>query len=142
MPDWLTEINAVLWVSSNVLVGYITLAVYVFIIGYYALFNPRATTAGRLLFNLLVSLAFVMTLVFIGVFIDNRPDEDWLSFRGDTLWWRPSLRIMGYGFLAYAVTALIVFLAKVKWFPHLLKTSRDKELIRLRHERAIDNGNS
>lgn len=142
MPDWLTEINAVLLVSSNVLVGYITLAVYVFIIGYYALFNPRATTAGRLLFNLLVSLAFVMTLVFIGVFIDNRPDEDWLSFRGDTLWWRPSLRIMGYGFLAYTVTALIVFLVKVKWFPHLLKTPRDEELIRLSHERAIDNGNS
>ena len=142
MPDWLTEINAVLWVSSNALVGYITLAVYVFIIGYYALFNPRVTTAGRLLFNLLVSLTFVMTLVFIGVFIDNRPDEDWLSFRVDTLWWQPSLRIMGYGFLAYTVTAMIVFLVKVKWFPHLLKTSRDKELIRLRHERAIANGNS
>lgn len=142
MPDWLTEINAVLWVSSNVLVGYITFAVWVFLVGYFALFNPRQTTAGKLLFNLLLSLGFVMTLVFIGVFIDNRPDEDWLSFRGDMLWWKPTIRIIGYGFLAFAVTRLIAFLIVVKWFPELLRTPRDKELIKLRHERNIPDGNS
>ena len=140
MPDWLSEINAIFWVSSNVFVGYITIAVYVFLIAYYVMFNPRATTAGRLLFRLLSALGGVMTLVFIGVFIDNRPDEDWLSFPGDTLWWRPILRIILYGFMAYAVTALIAFMVTVKWFPHRLKTPRDKELIQLRNERTDPNG--
>lgn len=142
MPDWLTEINAIFWVSSNALVGYITFATYIFLVAYYIMFNPRATTAGRLLFRLLFALGGVMTLVFIGVFIDNRPDEDWLTFPGDTIWWRPVLRIFGYAFLACAVTALIKFMITVKWFPHKLKTPRDKELIRLRNERNDANGNT
>lgn len=142
MPDWLITINTIFWVSSNALVGYITAAVYVFLVAYYVMFNPQATTAGRLLFRLLFALGGVMTLVFVGVFVDNRPDEDWLTFPGDTLWWRPTLRILGYAFLAYAVTALISFMVKVRWFPHKLKTPRDKELLRLRQERTTSDGNS
>ena len=142
MPDWLNEINTIFWVSSNALVGYITIALYVFLVAYFVMFNPRKTTAGRLLFRLLFALGGVMTLVFVSVFIDNRPDEDWLTFPGDTLWWRPTLRIFGYLFLAYAVTALISFMVKVRWFPHRLKTPRDKELLRLRQERTTSDGDS
>ena len=142
MLDWLIEINTVLWVMSNALVGYIALASVLFVVGYLILFDPLTTTAGKIIFRLMVSLAGVMGLVFIGVFLDNRPDQDWLTFHGDTLWWRPGVRLIVYGYLAYATTTLLSFLMVIKWFPSRLKTPRDKELIHLRNEGDKDNGNS
>ena len=142
MLDWLIEINTVLWVMSNALVGYIALASVLFVVGYLILFDPLTTTAGKIVFRLMVSLAGVMVLVVIGVFLDNRPDQDWLTFRGDTIWWRPGVRLIVYGYLAYATTTLLSFLMVIKWFPSRLKTPRDKELIHLRNEGDKDNGNS
>lgn len=142
MLDWLIEINTVLWVMSNALVGYIALASVLFVVGYLILFDPLTTTAGKIVFRLMVSLAGVMVLVVIGVFLDNRPDQDWLTFHGDTLWWRPGVRLIVYGYLAYATTTLLSFLMVIKWFPSRLKTPRDKELIHLRNEGDKDNGNS
>lgn len=140
MLDWLIEINTVLWVMSNALVGYIALASVLFVAGYLILFDPLTTTAGKIIFRLMVSLAGVMGLVFIGVFLDNRPDQDWLTFQGDTLWWRPGVRLIVYSYLAYAATTLLSFLMTIKWFPSRLKTPRDKKLIHLRNERDKEDG--
>lgn len=140
MPDWLIEINTVLWIVSNVLVGYIAMASVLFVVGYLILFDPLTTTAGKIVFRLMISLAGVMVLVFIGVFLDNRPDQDWLTFQGDTLWWKPGVRLIIYGYMAYAATILLNFLIVIKWFPSRLKTPRDKELIHLRNERVKEDG--
>lgn len=140
MPDWLIEINTVLWIVSNVLVGYIAMASVLFVVGYLILFDPLTTTAGKIVFRLMISLAGVMVLVVIGVFLDNRPDQDWLTFQGDTLWWRPGVRLIIYGYMAYAATTLLNFLIVIKWFPSRLKTPRDKELIHLRNERVKEDG--
>ena len=131
-PDWLIDFNSVAWVLANGIVAYILFALIVFVIGYIILFDPSATTAGRFILRFVISLVGVMSLVFIGVFIDNKPNEDWLGFPGDTIWWRPAARLLVYGLVASTITSLVVLLMKYKWWPHKIKKSRTQEFVHIR----------
>lgn len=142
IPSWLNELNAFAWVGSNVLVGYITVALVAFVIVYYALFDPKATTAGRFIFRFVVSLIGVIGLIFISLFIDPRAGTSWHIYPGDAVWWRPGLRFIVYGYVSYAITTLIALLVVRKWWPHLVATAEDKKLVRLRNETEEDNGDS
>lgn len=129
-----SALNSFLWIVSNMLVVYIAVVLVIFLVGYYILFDPRATTAGKFVYRFALSLLGVIALVFIGVWVDPAPGRQWYEYSGDTLWWRPLLRFVAYLGVAYTVTALAVLLAVRKWWPHLLQTSQTKELVKPRHD--------
>jgi len=122
-------INAVLWVMSNMLVAYIALALLVFTIAYPILFDPGATTAGKLILRFAGSLIGVIGLVFISVFVDPRIGAQWFQFPGDVLWWRPALRFAAYAYVAYSITSLVVLLWLRKFRPKKLHTAPNESTI-------------
>lgn len=131
--QFLNELNTFFWIMSNLFILYIGIVLMVFVAGYAILFDPRATTAGRFVFRFATSLLGVMGLVFIGIFINpTTPGSSWLVYPGDIFVWRPLIRAVVYGFVAYTVTGLAVLVILRKWWPHKLRTARDAELIRPR----------
>lgn len=138
VPDILNAINAVLWVVSNVLLAYSAIMLVLFLIAYIAIFDPKATTGGKLIFRFMISLVGVISLSFIGIFIDPVPGRDWWSFPvGEVEWWRPVLRVLIYGFTAFSISALIKLLVYRKWFPQKLKKASDINLVQPRHTSEI-----
>jgi hypothetical protein len=131
-PLWLESVNSVSWVASNILVAYISIVLVAFVIFYFTQFDPKATTAGRFIFRFIVSLVGVIGLVFIGSFVDPVQGRAWFQYPGDVVFWRPLLRLIVYGYVAYAVTALQILLVIRKWWPQRLRTSIDRELVKTR----------
>lgn len=129
------SVNAFLWVAANLFVAYIGVMLLVFLVGYYILFDPRATTAGRFLYRFALSLLGVIILIFIGTWLDPVPGRGWNEYPGDVLWWRPLLRFIAYLAVAYTVTGLTVLLAVRKWKPQWLRTAQDRDLVKPRHDK-------
>lgn len=132
MEDFIT-INTFAYVLSNILIAYIAGAVVVFVILYYIWFDPRATTAGKFIFRFFLSLVGIIGLVFVGVFVDPAGNRSWTSLPPDVEFWRPILRLIVYGYVAFTITSLAVILVLRKWRPNSLKTSQDKDLVVPRH---------
>lgn len=130
--DVLHTINSIAWVTANLLILYVWVGLLVFTAGYYILFDPKATTAGKFIFRFFLSLVGVMTLVFIGIFLDPHHGGAWFMYPEDTIWWRPVVRLLAYGYVAYAVTSLAVLIAVRKWWPEKLKTDQTRDLIKAR----------
>jgi hypothetical protein len=133
MTDLFATINPALWIYSNLLVAYIAIVLVIFVVGYYALFDPGATTAGKFVFRFAVSLIGVIGLVFISLFIDPRAGREWWVWPGDILPWRPLVRAIAYTYVAYTVTGLVILLGLRKWKPHLLRTAPDRDLVKVRN---------
>lgn len=133
-PAVANTINSILWVISNLLVGYISAALIVFVVGYYFLFDPRATTAGKFVFRFMVALLGAMGLIYIGIFINPAPGRAPFDYAGDIYWWRPVIRFLVYTYVAYSTTSLAVLLVIRKYFPHMLKTTLDYEVVKTRKE--------
>lgn len=131
---WSDEFNQFAWIFSNFLLAYIAIVLIVFTISYVILFDPKATTAGRFIFRFALSLVGIIGLSFIGVFIDPSPGRAVLQFPGDVLWWRPAIRLVGYGYVAFTVTGLCVLLYNRKWHPNRLRTILDREIVKTRQE--------
>lgn len=128
-------INPIAWVAANIVLAYISVALIVFVVMYYALFDPKATTGGKLIFRFMFSLVGILGIVFIGVFVDPAPDREWFSYPGDYVeWWRPLLRLFIYGYVAFTITALAVLLVKRKWFPSHIEAIAPQPLVKVRHE--------
>lgn len=133
--DFITTINPIAWVLANLILAYISLALVVFVITYYALFDPRATTGGKFIFRFMLSLVGIVGLVFLGIFIDPAPDRSWFQYPDETDWWRPIVRLSVYGYVAFTITSLAVLLFYRKWLPHRLRTApHGQELVKVRHE--------
>lgn len=132
--DWILIVNTIAWVTSNILVAYIALVLFVFVIGYYVLFDPRATTAGKFIYRFSVSLIGVIGLVFISLFVDPSMGKEWFVFPEETAIWRPIVRLVSYAYVSYSVTALTILLVLRKWWPDRLRTSRDKDLVKIRFQ--------
>jgi len=116
-------INNLMVVTGRILVGYISIAIVVFVIGYYILFDPRATTAGKFVFRFMLALVGVIALSFLGTFIEPSSHEHSRSIPPpDVFSWRSLLRIVVYGYLAFAITSLAGILAAYKWWPHRIKS--------------------
>jgi hypothetical protein len=126
------QFNPVAWIASNILVAYISILLIVFVIFYFIVFDPRATTAGRFIFRFIISLVGVIGLIFIGNYIDPEQGRAWYQFPGDILWWRPTVRLIVYTYVGYSVTALVVLLAIRKWWPQKLRTALDRDLVKTR----------
>ncbi len=132
IPDWLDAFNAVAWIAANVIVGYISVVLVLFVIGYFILFDPRATTAGKYIFRFFLSLFFIIGLIFIGLFIDPRVGREWNQYSGDVLFWRPLARLAGYLYVAYTITGLAGLLIVRKWWPEKLRTAQDRDIVKPR----------
>lgn len=133
MPDWLSWINSSAWVFTNLLVAYIAVVLVVFVVAYYAWFDPRATTAGKYVFRFILSLIGVIGLVFVSLFVDPAMGRRWFEYPGDILWWRPLTRLIIYAYVAFTVTGLAVVVMLRKWKPSLLRTARDHDLVKPRN---------
>ena len=127
-------INPIAWVLANVVLAYISVALLVFVVMYYALFDPKATTGGKLIFRFMLSLVGVILLVFLGIYIDPAGNRSWYLMSADVEWWRPALRLIIYGYVAFTITSLAVLLVRRKWFPSKLKIAPQQELVKPRHE--------
>lgn len=136
--DILNVLNQILWVLGNVLLVYSSLALTIFLITYLILFDPKATTGGKLIFQFMLSLIAVMATVIIGIYIDPTANHSWLVLPDGVAWWRPGLRFLVYGFVGYSVTSLAVLLVMRKWFPHKLKKASDMTLAQPRHTAPVD----
>ena len=132
------SVNTVAWVLGNVVLAYTEFALIAFLIAYYTIFDPSATTGGRLIFRFMLSLAGVIVLVFVGIFVDPSPNQAWFIFPEDSVeWWRPILRLAIYGFVAYSISSLAWLLAVRKWWPHKVKKASDINLVKVRHTSEI-----
>lgn len=137
MLDILQSINEVAWVVGNLLIAYIAIGVIVFVISYFIFFDPRATTAGKLIFRFFVSLVGIVMLIFVGTYIDPAADRMWLVLPPDVDDWRPLLRVLIYGYVAYTVTSLAILLAIRKWRPAKVHSQRDLDIVKLRNTSEI-----
>lgn len=134
ISDMLIQANPIFWVISNLLIVYIGIALVIFVIGYYTIYDPSSTTAGKLIFRFMLSLVGLVFLVFIGVWINPRGGNYWFHYPGDIFWWRPLVRLIVYGYIAYTITSLSVLLGLRKWKPYRLRIAPGEELVKPRHE--------
>lgn len=128
-------INSIAWIGANIFLAYIALAVFLFVLMYYIFFDPKATTAGRMIFRFMLSLVLVIGLVYIGVFVNPSAGNGPFSGPSDHVEvWRPVLRLGVYGYVAWTITSLASALVMRKWFPQKVKKKADLDLIKPRHD--------
>ena len=132
--EFLEWLNPLLWVIANLGLIYIGVLLLAFTILYPTLFDPSATTGGKMIFRFVLSLSMVLAVIVVGIFIDPRHDILWYEYPGDTIWWRPTIRVGAYLYVAYTITSLVKFLWKRKFQPQTLKRAPDKELVKPRHD--------
>lgn len=135
--DILNIINSVAWVASNVLIAYISVVVIAFVAGYYTLFDPSATTAGKFIFRFMLSLAGLASLLTVATFIDPSHNRIWHDYPDDIASWRPIIRFAVYSYISFTITSLAILLLVRKWWPQKIKSSPDLDLIKLRHTTEI-----
>lgn len=131
--DVINTINTIAWVLANLILAYTALALVIFVIMYYALFDPKATTGGKLIFRFMLSLVGVIGLVFVGIFVDPSVSRPWSTYPEDIEWWRPVLRLVIYSYVAFTITSLAALLVRRKWRPHSLKIAPAQDLVKVRH---------
>ena len=134
--DFLEWLNPTIWVIANLALIYIGVLLLAFTILYPTLFDPSATTGGKMIFRFALSLSLVVAVIVVGIFIDPRHDIPWYEYPGDTIWWRPIVLLGAYLYVAYIITSLVIFLWKRKFYPQKLKRAPDKELVKPRHDTA------
>lgn len=130
--ELLQQLNSVIWVLSNLTLLYIAVMLITFVVGYAVLFDPRATTGGRLIFRFAVSLLGVIGLVIVGIFVNPTSGSLWFQYATSVDWYRPLLRLVIYGYVAYSITNLTVFLWIRKFRPEKLRTAKDVDLVKTR----------
>lgn len=134
MTELGSAINTLAYVIANLLVIYISIGVVAFVIGYYVLFDPSATTAGKMIFRFFLSLVGIIGLVFIGTFINPVGDTSWDTLPLGIEPWRPILRLLIYGYVAFTITSLAVLLWLRKYRPNRIKSAPDRILVKVRHD--------
>lgn len=129
-------INSIAWIGSNVLVVYDAIVLVVFVICYYIFFDPGATTAGKMIFQFMLSLVGIVGLVALGIYIDPSEARVWYEYPDDIAPWRPIIRFAIWLYIAYTITSLSASLFLRKWQPHRVSKSSDVVILRLRNTGA------
>lgn len=127
-------INPGLWFIANLLVGYITIVVMSFTLAYYFMFDPNATTGGKLIFRFFVSLDGLVLLASVRVFLDPIPDRNWWEIPEHIDVFRPLVLCVIYGYVAFTITSLSVFLVIRKLAPHKVRKANDQPLLKVRSD--------
>lgn len=125
----LEVLNPYFWTAANILVALILVVQIIFVVMYRKVFNPFLTTVGKYIFLFMLSLIIVIGLVFIGIFINPREGYIWWHYPGDIFVWRPIVRFLGFGFTAFAVSALTVVLWLRRYHPERLKIAPETDEI-------------
>ena len=126
----LTHLDPIFWIVSNILVGYVTLMAIVFSVAYPIYFRPRATTVGRVVLMLMISLATVTAQQFIAVFVDPaiRNHGSFFGYPDGLYWWRSIVRFLSYAYVAYASTSLVHVLWLRKFRPERMTIAPDTSM--------------
>lgn len=132
--EWLTGYNQVAWVIGNITVLAIFATALTFVIVYPILFNPMLTTAGRLIWRLVISFLGLGFLAVLGVFVDGR--VSWLMFPPDVAWWRPTIRAAIYLFVAYSFMSLVGLLFTRRFHPERVRRAPDDWMVQPRHHKV------
>lgn len=119
--DGLSILNDVLWVAGNIVGLLIFFAATAFSILYWVWFDPRLTTAGRLIHQAILSVAGFGLLTVLGIFINGA--TDWFDRPGYVEWWRPFVRFAIYALIAYTFSRLVRLLYLRKFHPERIKTA-------------------
>ena len=117
----------ILWIVDNILAFVASISIVVFAIGYFFFFDPKATTAGRLIFRFMLSLAGVICLSLLAGIFKATPESLWYLLSA----------LFVYGYLAYTIISLAVFLVIRKWWPHKVKKRADFNMLQPRHTSEI-----
>lgn len=128
VSEVLLAFNEVVWVIANILICYISVAILLFVIGYYAFFDPKATTAGKFIFRFMLSLVGIVTLIYVGTFIDPPNNADWIELPKHVEFWQPLARLAVYSYVAFTITSLAIVLGYRKWKPEKLLTAPDVDI--------------
>lgn len=132
-PEWLHFINIIAWQVSNGLITYISIALVIFVVGYYVLFDPKATTVGRYLFRFVLSLVLVIGLSIVTLYFGPSSQNRVPGFEpDDAFWWLQILRLIVFSYVAYTVTGLAFLLGIRKFRPDLIKTMADHVMVQPR----------
>jgi hypothetical protein len=115
----LLEWNTILWVVGNLTALSIAVSALAFSVLYRLFFNPRLTSAGASIERAVFSVAGFGVLAVIGLFLDG--SVDWWILPEHTAWWRPTLRMVVYGYIAYAFGHLVYTLVVYRFFPRRVK---------------------
>lgn len=115
------EFNTFVWVLGNIIAFTVFIAALVFAVLYPILFDVNLTTAGRMIWRAILSVAGFGFLVVLGIFVDGR--AEWFEFPDSVAWWRPLVRLIIYGFIGYTFTSLVVLLLVRRFKPGILKTA-------------------
>lgn len=126
--------NPIAWIVANCILAYISFSLLLFVIMYYVLFDPKATTGGKFIFRFMVSLVGMTGIIFLGIYVDPAPAREWFLYPEGILWWRPALRLFVYGYVAFTITSLASLLVKRKWFPRSIDTAPSSLEVKVRHE--------
>lgn len=134
MTDFLEPINAFAWGFSNVVVIYITIVLVLFTVGYYILFDPKATTAGKFVWRFALSLVGFIGLTVVRFSVSHIEGDNWFLVPNDLPVWYPLLRLTIYGYVAFTITSLAILLGVRKWKPEWIKIAPDKDVLKTRHD--------
>lgn len=127
--------NTIMWIGANLFLAYTAILILLFVLMYYVFFDPKATTAGKMIFRFMLSLVGIIGLVVIGVFFDPSPGSGPFSTPPETVEvWRPLLRFAVYAYVAWTITSLAAALFVRKWFPNKVRKKADLGLVRPRHD--------
>lgn len=128
--DFLEWINPTLWVLANLTLIYIGVLLLAFTILYPTLFDPGATTGGKMIFRFSLSLSMMVAVIVVFSFME----PPWYTYPDDIIWGRPPILLSVYLYVAYTISSLVRFLWKRKFQPQKIKRIPDKELVKPRHD--------
>lgn len=133
--DFIHAFNHFAWITVLLLLVYISVFVIVFAVYYPIVFNPKATTVGKNIFRFFMSLVGVIGLLVIGLYVepitDGRSPYEYVE---DVLIWRPFVRLIIYGYVAYSITSLVIVLIIRKYWPYKLRTALDVKVREHHHK--------
>ena len=115
-------LNEILWNIGNLTILVIFIAATAFAVIYPILFDVKATTGGFFIWQAIASVAAIGFLIVIGLYVDT----------DDTAWWRPALRLIVYGLVAWTFIRLVYLLIVRRFRPEKLKTRPDENTLSIR----------
>ena len=113
--------NTFFWVAGNLVAASVFVSSLLFSVLYPILFNPSLTSAGKLIWRAILSIAGFGLLVVTGLFIDGQ--VEWWQMPADIAWWRPVTRLAVYLLIAYTFASLVWLLIARRFWPHTLRTA-------------------
>lgn len=130
--ELIVAVNHLAWVLSNVILLTVFVSATVFVFVYTILFSPGATTAGTLVRRAILSTAGLALLFVLAIFVDGR--VQWYEYPSDVAWWRPTLRLVVYSFVAHSFASLVILLFNRRFRPEKLRKAPDDWTLKLRKD--------